>query len=241
MHEPDPNPRTGKSGPRVIWLVLGGIGVIGILLALFGGFPADIDTEDALAQSLYYVLLLVLVGSSAVLHRGMKLTSVFRNILIWLAIAATLVLGYSYRYEFSGASDRIQAELFPRDGVTRGDSISFAASQNNHFIVAALVDGIEVEFLVDTGASDIVLSPRDAVRVGFDPDRLDYTREYATANGTVLAAPVRLRSIEIGPILLQDMPASVNDADMARSLLGVRFLDELSSYEVSQGRLTFYR
>lgn len=241
MNETDQEPNSGKSGSRVLWLVLGGIGLIGILVALFGGFPADLDASDGVAQSFYYILLLVLVGSSALLHRGTSFTDTVRNILIWVALGALLILGYSFRYEFSSMGNRIQAELMPTRGIESADSISFAASGNNHFIVAALVDGVEIEFLVDTGATDVVLSPRDARRIGFKVEKLDYSREYQTANGVGRGAPVRLRSIEIGPILLRNFPASVNGADMARSLLGVRFLDQLSRYEVSGGRLTFYR
>ena len=81
-------------------------------------------------------------------------------------------------------------------------------------------------------------SSADARRLGFDPDALAYTQVYSTANGTVRGAPVILREVAVGPIRVRDVAASVNDAPMAGSLLGMSFLGRLSAYEVSNGSLT---
>ena len=59
-----------------------------------------------------------------------------------------------------------------------------------------------------------------------------FSQVYETANGFGRGAPIRLDSIGIGPNAFFDMPASVNDADMSSSLLGVAFLGRLESYEV---------
>jgi aspartyl protease family protein len=103
---------------------------------------------------------------------------------------------------------------------------------DGHFVVTAEVNGAPVNFLIDTGASDIVLSPADAERIGYDPARLSFTQRYYTANGVGRGAPVRLDSIAVGSITFDRMPASVNEAPMGESLLGMSFLRELSSYEV---------
>jgi aspartyl protease family protein len=99
-------------------------------------------------------------------------------------------------------------------------------------VVTATVNGLPVDFLVDTGASDIVLSPADAARLGYAPESLHFTRQYVTANGIGRGAPVRLGSLAVGPIAYADLPASVNEAPMAESLLGMTFLRRLESYEV---------
>jgi aspartyl protease family protein len=83
----------------------------------------------------------------------------------------------------------------------------------------------------------VVLSPRDARRLGFDPARLDFSRTVQTAGGLVRAAPVRLDSIEIGELKLTSLPALVNPHDLDDSLLGVSFLDRLKGYEVADGSL----
>ncbi|MDE0994022.1 MAG: TIGR02281 family clan AA aspartic protease, partial [Rhodospirillales bacterium] len=91
--------------------------------------------------------------------------------------------------------------------------------------------------LIDTGASDVVLSPLDAKRLGFNLERLRYSKIYRTANGSVKGAPVILGQITIGSIQLLNVPASVNGADMNRSLLGMRFLNQLSRFEISGNQL----
>jgi aspartyl protease family protein len=97
---------------------------------------------------------------------------------------------------------------------------------------------VPVRFILDTGASDVMLSPFDARRLGFDPAALSYTRIYQTANGTVAGAPVVLPSLEIGSIRLTNLPASVMQTDSGTSLLGMSFLSRLASYKVDGSRLT---
>ena len=106
-----------------------------------------------------------------------------------------------------------------------------------HYVVEAAVNGAPVTFLVDTGASDIVLTMADAERLGFQPATLRFTQRFATANGEVRGAPVVLREIRVGQFSLFDVPASVNEAPLRVSLLGMSFLRQLDGYGVENGRL----
>ena len=92
--------------------------------------------------------------------------------------------------------------------------------------------------MVDAGASNVVLSPADARRLGFDLARLSFHQVFRTANGMVRGAPVTLAEIRIGPIELHNVRASVNGADLSQSLLGMSFLDRLAGYSVENGTLT---
>jgi clan AA aspartic protease (TIGR02281 family) len=111
------------------------------------------------------------------------------------------------------------------------------AGAGGHFLVEAVVNGAPVTFLVDTGASDVMLTTADAERLGFRPENLRFTQRFATANGEVRAAPVVLREVRIGQFSLFDMPASVNEAPLRVSLLGMSFLKRLHGYSVEDGRL----
>jgi clan AA aspartic protease (TIGR02281 family) len=111
------------------------------------------------------------------------------------------------------------------------------AGAGGHFLIEAVVNGAPVAFLVDTGASDIVLTMADAERLGFRPENLRFTQRFATANGEVRAAPVALREVRIGQFSVFDMPASVNEAPLRVSLLGMTFLKRLHGYSVEDGRL----
>ena len=106
------------------------------------------------------------------------------------------------------------------------------AGPHGHFMVDAVVNGKTVSFLVDTGASAIYLTPDDAVRLGWTPQRLTFSERYYSAGGELRAAPVTLRSLRIGALELFDLPASVGEQPSAVSLLGITFLKRLDSYQV---------
>jgi aspartyl protease family protein len=111
------------------------------------------------------------------------------------------------------------------------------AGDGGHFLVEAVVNGVPITFLVDTGASSVVLTMEDAERLGFRPESLRFTQRFASANGEVRAAPVVLRELRIGQFSVFDMPASVNEAPLRVSLLGMSFLERLHGYGVEDGRL----
>jgi aspartyl protease family protein len=100
-----------------------------------------------------------------------------------------------------------------------------------------VVNGVPINFMVDTGASHVVLTIPDARRIGFTANDLEFTQEFQSANGTVRAAPVKLRELRIGQFSLYGLEASVNGGPLPISLLGMSFLQRLRSYEVADGRL----
>jgi aspartyl protease family protein len=114
-------------------------------------------------------------------------------------------------------------------------------SADGHYWLEAEVNGGTVRFLVDTGASHVVLTPEDAQAAGIYPAHSDFTAVYQTANGPAAAAPVILDRVEVGGIEVRGVPAAVNGAPMRQSLLGMSFLQRLSSFEVAGDRLILRR
>ena len=97
-----------------------------------------------------------------------------------------------------------------------------------HFQVEANVDGRQIDFLVDTGASVIALREGSAARLGIFPRASDYTAKIQTANGTGKAARVTLNRIEINGITVRDVQAIVvPDDQLAVNLLGMSFLSRV--------------
>jgi len=85
----------------------------------------------------------------------------------------------------------------------------------------------------------VVLRTADAERAGIDVSNLAYTTPVNTANGVTYAAPVRLRSVAVGDIVLHDIEALVSKpGKLNESLLGMSFLRRLRSYEFSGDFLT---
>ena len=109
--------------------------------------------------------------------------------------------------------------------------------RQGHFQVEARVEGRFVEFVVDTGASLVVLPESSAAMAGIRPQPRDYTAIAVTANGKIRAAPAKIDRIEIGGITVYDVPAMVPDEALSKNLLGVSFLSRLRRYEYANGRL----
>lgn len=234
----------GKGRPPWGWMLLGGAALL-IGLWTLGGVEAvwetlfsEISADGAdTAQLVKLLLLLTLVGSG-VMHLRATGKQTFRYIGLWILIIGVIVIGYAYRDVFEDTGDRVWADLVPHAGREGEGSITFSAREDSHFLVEAQVNGVPVRFLVDTGASDTVLNREDARRLGFDPEHLVFNLRTYTANGVGHGARIWLDRVEVGPILMDNVRASVNKAPMSHSLLGMSFLGRLDSYEIKGNRLT---
>ncbi len=235
-----PQPPENPGPNRLFWAVAVGLGLIGLVLWLIDRYPNALDSRETMMNLTRYGAILLLVASGILGARTFKVKKAARDITIWVAILAGLVALYGFRPELEIVWKRIVGELEPSQGRESGGEMVFRRSMDGHFHVNASVNGQPVRFLVDTGASDIVLSPADAERTGFAPSELTFNMRYQTANGTGWGAPVTLRSIEVGAIRFRNVTASVNGAPMSESLLGMGFLDRLSGFEV-QGDLLILR
>lgn len=132
--------------------------------------------------------------------------------------------------------------LPPPAPVTEQQRIILGADSRGHFGVAPTINGMRIPMLVDTGASSVVLTGKDAHVIGINPASTDFALKMATANGVVLVAPVLLREVAVGDIVVRDVRAVVVPEDKLQvSLLGMTFLSKLSRFEVSGDRLILTR
>ncbi|MET4130054.1 TIGR02281 family clan AA aspartic protease [Roseovarius sp. MBR-6] len=135
----------------------------------------------------------------------------------------------------------IRQTVQPRQSVMAEGRIELPRAPDGHYYLTAQVNGVPLRFVVDTGASQIVLSRQDARRAGIDTGSLVYTGRAFTANGEVRTAPVRLDRVEVGAIRDGDVRAVVNGGDMAGSLLGMEYLQRFSRVEITGGKLVLER
>jgi len=99
------------------------------------------------------------------------------------------------------------------------------------------INGARIDALIDTGASHVFLTAEDARLLNIDPPASAYTARSQTANGVALNAPVRLREIRVGDIVVYDVQAFVAQPGKAHiSLLGMSFLSKLSKFQVADGK-----
>jgi len=116
-------------------------------------------------------------------------------------------------------------------------SMEFTRGDDGHFHINAKVNGVSVEFMVDTGAADIVLTKKDAERAGFYANELEFNKLYTTANGKTRGASVKLKNLEVGNYQTGEIYASVNEGELDTSLLGMRFLDKMRQFRIEGDRL----
>jgi aspartyl protease family protein len=102
------------------------------------------------------------------------------------------------------------------------------ASDQGHYFTDARVDGRNIAFMVDTGATQIALRESDAARLGYRPRTSDYTVRVNTANGEGRAARVELTRVEVGDITVRDVVALIVPDDALNvNLLGMSFLSRV--------------
>ncbi|MGD9097880.1 MAG: TIGR02281 family clan AA aspartic protease [Desulfobacterales bacterium] len=215
----------------------------GIGLALIGGLMIGLNSIfDVLSlranpgQILYE---LVFAGFVAAYLASGRTIAKIKGLLVWGLIFAVGMLGYVFRHDLASVKDRMLAALIPEFGSQPTDrTLKFHVSADGHFYIRAQVNGISIRFLVDTGASHIVLTPRDAQRLGLDRRRLTFDKIYATANGVVRGASIEVDDFRVRHLHLQNVRASVNEAPMGESLLGMTFFNRMQRYAVENDVLT---
>lgn len=141
-----------------------------------------------------------------------------------------------------GLWEDISSTVMPQQAIiTDKGKIEILRGQDGHFRLTLDVNSVPVTFMVDTGATDIVLSKQDASRVGFNPEDLPYYERAMTANGEVRTAPIRLSKIALGQFEDRGIPASVNEGRMGQSLLGMMYLKRFEKITISGNKMILTR
>jgi aspartyl protease family protein len=208
-----------------------------LLYLLTSAFPnGDTAFDDPYLVRTLGVL--VLLSTSLLFVRQFNLKRTARNVLIWVAAGGVLVIGFSFQNELQELGLRLRSNLVPGYPVQTADhELTLSEGEGGHFQVYGSVNGTRIAFMIDTGATDIVLDPSDAKRLGMDLDRLTFDRAFGSANGIGYGAKTMVASLAVGPIQFSNVEVSVNKTQIGTSLLGMAFLKRLKSYSVSGGKL----
>jgi aspartyl protease family protein len=114
-----------------------------------------------------------------------------------------------------------------RAGPSNNASVTLQADTKGHFRVRGQINGSgSVEMLVDTGASLIAMPASDAKRLGINYKQGRLGRA-STANGVINTYIVRLDSVKIGDIELNQVDASIQEDGLPITLLGMSFLNRM--------------
>ena len=182
--------------------------------------------SDEIGRLLYLSLLGVAIAGYFFVGNRQEISKSLRQFALWALIFVGVIAGY-------GLWNDVSNEIMPRQSFAQDDrQISVPQSPDGHYYLTLKINDANVRFVVDTGATEMVLNIDDARRAGIDVDNLAYLGRANTANGVVRTASVRLETVELGSVLDRNFPASVNGGQMDGSLLGMTYLSLFDTLEI---------
>ena len=192
------------------------------------------DTFDT-GRLIYLVLLGLMIIGWFITQGKTNWNKTLQQAAAWALIFGGFVAAY-------GLWTDISHSIGPQQLVfDEGNRIVVPRSQNGHYILYADVNGAPLRFVLDTGATSLVLTQEDAVAAGLDPSELNYFSRAMTANGEVRTAPVRLDTITLGNVTDENIAAVVNEGEMSSSLMGMTYLQRWGRIEIANDTLTLIR
>jgi len=191
--------------------------------------------ENDFSRLIYLSVLVVAILGFVLISRRGAYGKMFRQAGVWLLIFMGLVAIVASWQDIRQSGQTMSFQQ------SEDSAIIIPKEIDGHFHLTVTINDRPIEFLVDTGASDIVLTRNDAAQVGFDPNTLDYWGMANTANGTVRLATIRLETVRLGEFIDKNIRASVNKAPMEKSLLGMRYLSKFRAIEISNDQMILKR
>jgi aspartyl protease family protein len=219
----------------LLLLVIAAFG--GLLMAVeFGSISLDALSGWPIASAVIGALIVLYLAT----HYGSSGEGRFGRLLA--AIAILVVIGFGVEvlrfdppdllanYLSSPNRDDEPNALTPKAPA----SVRIRRNSDGAFVANSEVNGQAMPLLIDSGAATVVLRQSDAELAGIDVKSLTFDTPLKSANGTSYLAPARLKSVRIGPLVLNDVEALVaQPGTLNESLLGMSFLRRLPSYEVT--------
>ena len=185
---------------------------------------------DEKAYFFLMLILLLFIGAGLLFGSREKLITTLMQIAIWVLVFCGVLIAYGFK-------DTLKQQFVPSQVVQNDGEFEIMRGNDQHFHLTLLVNGIPIKFIVDTGASDIVLTQNDAKRAGIDMGSLAFLGRARTANGIVKTAATLIDEVVLGNRVDSDIPASVNGGEMFNSLLGMSYLNRFSEIAIRGDRL----
>lgn len=188
-----------------------------------------------LASLIYLGLLGIALAGSMLSANRQQIGKMAQYALIWgfIFIGAVAAIGLW---------PQVRNSVLPQQSVVTGTGeIVVPRNYDGHYYLTLDLNGVPTRFVVDTGATDIVLTPQDAARIGINVAGLNYNNRAMTANGLVQTATVRLDRVTLGDITDRSVPAVVNGSPMQESLLGMAYLNRFERIEIEDGQMVLSR
>ena len=187
--------------------------------------------------SLIYGLLAAMLLISSLAARRLPIKQLAKMVLAWVAIFAGVFILFLFRGEFSEVWRRAKMDIAGNSEIAADGTLRIGKDEDGHFNVRALVNGREVDFLVDTGATVTTLNPDDARTANVEVDTGGFPVAIQTANGMSTAHRARIATLSVGPITRSDFAVHVSAGLGDGNLLGMNFLSSLKGWRVEGDEL----
>jgi aspartyl protease family protein len=174
---------------------------------------------ETMARVGYLAIILVALGGWVLVEFRQRMGQALRMGLAWGLIFVGVMAGY-------GLWSDIRRDVMPIQEVAQDGAVEVPRSADGHYYLTLMINGTGVGFMVDTGASGLVLAAKDAERLGIDPASLEFRGQANTANGVIRTARVTLPLVELGPFRNADFGAFVTEGNLDQSLLGMDYLGQ---------------
>ncbi len=190
--------------------------------------------NDDVARLAYLLVLAIAVFGWFIAENRKSMGKAMRQAVVWGLIFIGVIAG-------AGLWSDIRDDVMPRQSTIAEGVIEVPRHFDGHYYLVLHLNDVPVEFIVDTGATDVVLNQQDAERIGLNLDDLVFSGLANTANGTVSTARARVNQVRLGDIQDNGMNVSVNGGEMDGSLLGMSYLRRFESIEIRGDRLFLTR
>jgi len=188
-------------------------------------------TNSVMLGSLYILMAAMLV-IGALMSRRERAAKLLTMVLAWIAIFGGGFVLFTFRDDLGYVGQRLRAEATGQP-VIQGREIRIPMSIDGHFWVDGLVNGKNVKFLVDSGATMTTIGRETASEVGVSPSP-SRNQIVRTGNGYIRVATGRADHLKVGDIERTSLPVHVTDGEDL-NVLGMNFLSSLQRWGV-EGR-----
>ncbi|MGB0958778.1 MAG: retropepsin-like aspartic protease family protein [Halocynthiibacter sp.] len=188
---------------------------------------------DDFARLAYLALLGVAIGGWFFAESRKNVGQSMRYAMVWGLIFIGVIAAI-------GLWQDIKRDVLPSQSIN-GQIVTIPRGDDGHYHIRLNIDGTSVPFVIDTGASDVVITMDTAEMLGFKPADLRFTGFASTANGLVRTARITLKEVRLGGIHDARVGASVNEGDLFDNLLGMSYLERYQSIEIRGGEMVLTR
>ncbi len=195
------------------------------------------NMEDG--PSLIWGVVMAMLLISSLAARRLPIGQVAKMALAWIAIFAGLFVIFSFRPEIMMVWNRVKADIAgTANQSVSGETVILTRRDDGHFWARVQINDRDIDFMVDSGATTTAVSAEVAKETGIKVDRTGFPVIISTANGQIAAKRAVAQTVELGPIKISDHPMTVSESLGDVNLLGMNFLDSLSSWKVEGNKMT---